>query len=81
VVKRLLAAGAAVEAASNTGRGLGKGILKGGANNVNRGCLLKVGVRLNEFLFLEKTERNMKKPQSFKDIWKKTHFDGRGVEL
>ena len=30
VVQRLLAAGAAVEAATNNGRGLGKGILKGG---------------------------------------------------
>ena len=30
VVQRLLAAGAAVEAAATNGRGLGKGILKGG---------------------------------------------------
>ena len=51
------------------------------ANNVNRTCWLKVGDRLNEFQVLEKPERNMKKPQSFKETWKKTHFDGLGVEL
>ena len=50
------------------------------ANKVNRTWLLKVGDRLNEYLALEKRERNMKKPQSFKEIWKKKHFDGLGVE-
>ena len=53
----------------------------GGYLTMQTMCLLKVGDRLNEFLLLEKPERNMKKPQSFKEIWKKTHFDGRGVEL
>ena len=37
------------------------------ADKVNRTWLLKVGDRRNEFLVLEKRERNMKKPQSFKE--------------
>ena len=100
VVQRLLAAGAAVEAANNKGRGLGREIFWGGScewrgwegemrmgrkwmqwkmmatgrgfsrevwrwlpdhannvNNVNRTCLLKVGDRLNEFLLVEKTQK------------------------
>ena len=41
---------------------------------LDRAWLLKVGDRLNEFQVLEKPERNMKKAQSFKEIWKKKHF-------
>ena len=54
-----------------SGRGFWREVwpwLPDNANNVNRTCLLKVGDRLNEFLLLEKPERNMKKPQSFQEI-------------